>query len=169
MLFAALRVSSQTESRRPFGATENVPNQCHLLGLTGSSLTRFGALKVCSAVGAAHEHHVGAAAGAGRLDAGQHVNIVISAGAGTVDRQEDLPSQAIRIDQLGKNDVAAQVDWSALVETWCDGSVPGIARANAPKLAVAEIRPADIEDAVAIHVERSPIGRVRDENRVSSR
>jgi hypothetical protein len=28
------------------GATENVPNQCHLLGLTGSSLILSGALKV---------------------------------------------------------------------------------------------------------------------------
>jgi hypothetical protein len=46
VLFAAFRVSYQTESSRPFGATENVPNQCHLLLLTGSSLTRWGALKV---------------------------------------------------------------------------------------------------------------------------
>jgi hypothetical protein len=28
------------------GATENVPNQCHLLGLTGSSLIFCGGLKV---------------------------------------------------------------------------------------------------------------------------
>src|SRR5438874_1786527 len=31
---------------RPLGATESVPNQCHLLGLTGSSLIRSGALNV---------------------------------------------------------------------------------------------------------------------------
>src|SRR5438552_16877795 len=31
---------------RPFGATDSVPNQCHLLGLTGSSLIRRGVLKV---------------------------------------------------------------------------------------------------------------------------
>ena len=46
MLFAAFRVSYQTASRRPLGATENVPNQCHLLGLTGSSLILRGELKV---------------------------------------------------------------------------------------------------------------------------
>jgi hypothetical protein len=47
MLFEAFRVSYQTESMRPLGATESVPNQCHLLGLTGSSLILCGALKVC--------------------------------------------------------------------------------------------------------------------------
>jgi hypothetical protein len=31
---------------RPLGATESVPNQCHLLWLIGSSLIRIGALKV---------------------------------------------------------------------------------------------------------------------------
>src|SRR5437773_4876420 len=31
---------------RPLGATDSVPNQCHLLELTGSSLIRRGALKV---------------------------------------------------------------------------------------------------------------------------
>jgi hypothetical protein len=46
MLFAALRLSFHTESIRPFGATPIVPNQCHLLGLTGSSLMRCGALNV---------------------------------------------------------------------------------------------------------------------------
>jgi hypothetical protein len=46
MLFAALRESSHTESMRPFGATANVPNQCHLLWFTASSLIRCGALKV---------------------------------------------------------------------------------------------------------------------------
>jgi hypothetical protein len=46
MLFAAFRESSHTESIRPFGATASVPNQCHLLWLTASSLIRYGALKV---------------------------------------------------------------------------------------------------------------------------
>src|SRR5437899_2776878 len=46
MLFAALRVSYQTESMRPLGATEIVPNQCHLFWGLGSSLIRIGALKV---------------------------------------------------------------------------------------------------------------------------
>jgi hypothetical protein len=46
VLFAALRVSSQTESIRPFGATEIVPIQCHLLGLTASSLIRMEVLKL---------------------------------------------------------------------------------------------------------------------------
>jgi hypothetical protein len=46
MLFAAFRVSYHTESMRPLGATESVPNQCHLLELTGSSLIRIGALKL---------------------------------------------------------------------------------------------------------------------------
>src|SRR5438132_13424416 len=32
---------------RPLGATERVPNQCHLLWLMGSSLIRWGALKLC--------------------------------------------------------------------------------------------------------------------------
>jgi hypothetical protein len=46
VLFGALRVSYQTESIRPFGATASVPNQCHLLEFTGSSLMRTGALKL---------------------------------------------------------------------------------------------------------------------------
>jgi len=46
MLFAALRESNHTESMRPLGATESVPNQCHLLRLIGSSLIRCGALKL---------------------------------------------------------------------------------------------------------------------------
>jgi hypothetical protein len=46
MLFAAFLESSHTESIRPLGATPMVPNQCHLLGLTGSSLIRCAALKV---------------------------------------------------------------------------------------------------------------------------
>src|SRR5947209_20246376 len=45
MLFAALRVSNQTASSRPFGATENVPNQCHF-ELDESSLIRRGAVNV---------------------------------------------------------------------------------------------------------------------------
>jgi hypothetical protein len=47
MLFAAFRVSYQTTSIRPLGATASVPNQCHLLELTGSSLMRWAALKLC--------------------------------------------------------------------------------------------------------------------------
>src|SRR5262245_28231582 len=46
VLSAALRVSNQTTSIRPFGATESVPNQCHFEWLTGSSLIRRGALNV---------------------------------------------------------------------------------------------------------------------------
>jgi hypothetical protein len=44
-LSAALRVSYQTASSRPFGATENVPNQCHLF-VVASSLILTGALKL---------------------------------------------------------------------------------------------------------------------------
>jgi hypothetical protein len=38
-------VSYQTASSRPFGATEKVPNQCHLL-VVASSLIFTGALKL---------------------------------------------------------------------------------------------------------------------------
>jgi hypothetical protein len=44
-LSGALRVSYQTASSRPFGATENVPNQCHLF-VVASSLIRTGVLKL---------------------------------------------------------------------------------------------------------------------------
>jgi hypothetical protein len=45
VLLEAFRVSSQTTSMRPFGATAMGPNQCHFWGLAGSSLIRRGALK----------------------------------------------------------------------------------------------------------------------------
>ena len=38
-------MSYHTASSRPFGATENVPNQCHLF-VVASSLMRTGALKL---------------------------------------------------------------------------------------------------------------------------
>ena len=43
-----------------------------------------------AAIGAAHEHHVAASRKTGRLNAGEHVDVVISACAGTIDGEKNL-------------------------------------------------------------------------------
>src|SRR5947207_433423 len=78
-----------------------------------------------SAVGAAREHDVCPIVGAGRLDAGQHVNVVISGGAGTVDRQEQLPTKSYTI-YSALNQTAAEADRNILIKSWSDASVLGI-------------------------------------------
>jgi len=69
-----------------------------------------GSAEALSAVCAAHEHHVGSGAEAGRLHARKHVNIVITTGARTVHRQENLPRQSGRIYRVGEIYGAAKVD-----------------------------------------------------------
>src|SRR6266446_1462700 len=112
-----------------------------------------------STVRAAHEHHVSPVVGAGRQDAGKHVNVVVSAAARTIHRQEYLSCKSSWIDRCAELYAAAEVDRSNLVKSWRDASVLCVARANAVKLAP-KIPTADKEIAVGVHVERPPYGRV---------
>ena len=119
-----------------------------------------------SAVGAAHEHHVGSGVEAGRYHARQHVNIIIRTGAGTVRRQEKLPNQSRWIYRFAETKDAANVDRGALVETGCNAPVFRIGRANAPNLVRVYIYSANKEDAVRVHIGRSPLRGVGNVDRI---
>src|SRR5438876_11861822 len=118
-----------------------------------------GSAERLSAVGAAHEHHVGPLVGAGRPQAGKHVNIVVSTGAGAVHRQEYLSCKSSWIDRCPELYAAAEIDVSNLIKSWRDVPVLCVARANAVKL-VPKIPTADKKIAVGVHVECPPYGRV---------
>src|ERR1700757_977729 len=77
-----------------------------------------------AAIGAAHEHHVAASRKTGRLNAGQHVDVIIRVCAGTIDGEENLANQSFGIDRFAENNVAAEIYRSALVESWNDNAVP---------------------------------------------
>src|SRR4029077_15878061 len=94
--------------------------------IDGVVVDPVGSAERLPAVGAAHEHHVGSGVEAGRLHARQHVNIVISAAARTVHRQEKLPGQSGRVYQVAEIQVTAKIDGGGLVETRCDATVFGI-------------------------------------------
>src|SRR5205814_9238817 len=89
--------------------------------------------------------------------AGQHVNVIVSSGAGTIDRKEYHSIQSCRIDSA-TTDKATHVDGGASVKGWCLGPDLGIARTNAVKGAPFT---ADEEIAVGVYIERpvhSPVG-----------
>ena len=92
--------------------------------------------------------------------------LLVSTGARAVHRQEKLPNQSLWIYRFAKTKCATNVDCGALVESWCNGPVFRIARANAPNLARVYVDPADKEDPVRVHVGRAPLGRVRNEDRI---
>src|ERR1043166_5405539 len=69
-----------------------------------------------AAICAAHKHHVSCAS-TRRHDAGEHVNIVIRGGAGTVDGQEYHSIQTCWIDSPA-TDEPTHVDSGASVKSW---------------------------------------------------
>src|SRR5437588_12887313 len=79
-----------------------------------------------SAIRAAHEHHVAPVDEACRLHARQHVNIVVTARARTVHRQENLSHQSGRIYEIAGVNATPEIDRRALVKTWLDASVLGV-------------------------------------------
>src|SRR5438046_4901965 len=109
-----------------------------------------------AAVCAAHKHHVGCAS-ARWHHASQHVNVVVSGGAGTIDGQEYHSIQTRWIDSPA-TDEATHVDGGASVKGWRLAADLGIARANAVKAAPFST---DKKIAVGVHIERSvhrPVG-----------
>ena len=76
-----------------------------------------------AAIGAAHEHHVAASRRTGRLNAREHVDVVIGAGAGTIDDEKNLPNQSFGINRFPRDDVSAEIHSRASVESWYDKTV----------------------------------------------
>ena len=91
--------------------------------------------KSYSAVGAAREHYVCPGVEACRLNARQHVNVVIGRAARTIHYQEALPCQAAWIDRVAEIETAAKVDLGDLIKgrrdipdsarCWSEGSKTG--------------------------------------------
>ena len=73
--------------------------------------------KCCSVIGTPHKHYISSAS-PGWHHAGQHVNVVVSGGAGTVDRQKTLSPQSVWIDSPETTDEATHVDLSDLIKGW---------------------------------------------------
>ena len=78
-----------------------------------------------------------------------------------VDRKKTLSGQSGWIDSPA-TEVATHVDRDYLIKSWCLVSDLRVARASAVKRAAL---PANVEVAVAIHIQRSENGLVRDVNR----
>src|SRR5262249_46583748 len=80
------------------------------------------------------------------------------------DSKEDLASESAWIHCAAENQAAAHVDCRDLVKRWRDSRVLRVARADAPKT-TARISAADEKIAIAGHVKRTPLRRIRDTNR----
>src|SRR5215471_17518727 len=131
------------------------------LGLmVGIVIHSNGRTEGCPVICAAHEHHLGRALRR-RHHTGQHVNVVISRAARVINRQETLSGQSRWIDSPAA-EVAAHVNRSHLIKSWGLTSELRIARASAVKL---EPFTADEKIAVAVHIERSKYGFVRNIDR----
>ena len=109
-----------------------------------------------AAIGAANEHHIGGAP-ARRLNACQHVNVIVGGGPGVIHPKETLSIESAGIDPTA-NKVAAHVNLSKLIENWRLVAVLRVARAGAPKHVPFT---ADIEVAVTVHIKRSEYRLVR--------
>ena len=77
-----------------------------------------------------------------------------------VQREKTLPIQSSRIDTPA-TEIATHVKRGYLIKSWCLAADLSIARSSAIKDAAL---PTDVEIAVAIHIERSENGLVRDVN-----
>src|SRR5262249_50213918 len=123
-------------------------------------------LKRCAkgqpAVGAACEHYISCAAPR-RLHAGQHVNVIVSRAARTINRQKQLAVQSRGIDSAAHQH-ATHVDWRYLVECWRLIPELGVARANAVKHIVKITFAADEKISIRVHIESSQISRKRNGN-----
>src|SRR6202040_880104 len=122
-----------------------------------------------SAVRAAHKHYVGSSEEAGRLHAGEHVNIVIGARPRPVHRHVNLPGQSFGIYRVAGIYVATQVDGRGVIKGRRYGRVLCVAGTDAPNLVRGGIHAANEQIAVRIHVERAPNRRVRNKNRIHPR
>jgi len=114
----------------------------------------------CTAVSAAREHHISCAS-SGRLNARQHVNVIVRRGTRMIHCKKSLPIQAAWVDPAA-NQMAAHINWSDLIKNRDLVSKLRIARTRAPKV---RSFAADVEIAVAIYVKRSVYRLVRDIDR----
>src|SRR5215813_233936 len=112
--------------------------------------------KCCAVIGAPHKHYISGAS-SGRHNTGQHVNVVVSRGAGMVDRQKQLSPQSVWIDSPETTDGATHIDLCDLIKRRCLAPKLRIARTQAIKRAKAF--PANKEITIGVHVE-CPRGRL---------
>lgn len=114
----------------------------------------------CTAIGAAHEHHVSRAS-SGRLNARQHVNVIVRRGTRMIHCKKSLPIKAAWVDPA-TNQIAAHINRSDLIKNRDLVSKLRIARTRAPKV---KSFAADVEIAVAVYIKRSVYRLVRDIDR----
>ena len=88
-----------------------------LAGVHGIVVDANWRTKADSAIGAARKHHVGPTT-AKRLHAGQHVNVVVSRAAGTINRQETHSGKPTWIDCSAKKEVAIQIHRGRPIKSW---------------------------------------------------
>ena len=75
------------------------------------------------AISASNKHHISSASRSGGADTGEHVDIVVGAGARAIDCQEHLAGQSTRIDRVARTNKTTQIDRGGLVKRRHDGSV----------------------------------------------
>jgi hypothetical protein len=114
----------------------------------------------CTAVSAAREHHVSRAS-SGRLNARQHVNVIVRRGTRMIYRKKRLSVEASGINS-STSQVATHVNRSNLIKNRDLVSKLRIARTRAPKV---ESFAAYVEIAVAVYIKRSVYRLVRDIDR----
>ncbi len=115
-----------------------------------------------SPVGAARKHHVGCRS-PGRLDTGQHIDVVVSYAAGVVDRQEHLPTKSYAIYPT-LNDGATEANSGVSVKSRCLPSNLRVARTLAAKRR-APAPTTNKKVAVRIYIERSIYRRIGNNDR----
>ena len=87
----------------------------------------------CPAVGAARKHHISPRVKAGWSHSGDHVNVVVSRAAGTVNGNEDLPGESVWVNGWPVPQAASHVDCCDLIKSRGHSRVLRVARPNAPK------------------------------------
>src|SRR5689334_16579689 len=89
--------------------------------------------KAGAPVGAACNHYIVASAVAGRTHATQHVNVIVSWAAGTINCQEDLSTKTSGIYRSTTHQATTKVYRGHLVKGWRLCSNLRIRRADAPE------------------------------------
>ena len=113
-------------------------------------------------VGAARKHHVGCAS-ARRHHTCQHINVVVCRASGTINRQEGLSCESARIYIPTKDQAAAEINWGNPVKSW---RLPAKLRiAGAHTIEVVGPFATDKEVAIGVHIERSEVSPVRNNDR----
>jgi len=111
------------------------------------------------AIGAAHKHHVRCGS-TGRQHTAQHVNVVVSRTAGAIDREEDLASQAFRINRARIQQAATKVNNGVSVKRGCLACDLCVARAKTAK-SCASGPTANKHVGVGVYIDGPVYGRVR--------